>query len=539
MMYWNILFQQMLLLLLLTAGSPLAAAATFTINDAQNCCQSNDNDATTIETIIDVTQHGVVGDGIHDDTESMRRLLLPSNHRSTLDDSLIPFSFSCCCCHRRKIVIPAHITVLSYPLNLTSCTTFQVDGTLLAMPSTEHWPILPPVATYGSSEDTFHGGFTINQYHPFVYAANASHIRITGNGNIHGNGEYWWDLFQNNSTPLQLAGRPNLIQTVHCNNVEIDSVTLINSAFWTVHPMLSRNIHIHHMTLRAPMYAPNVDGIDPDSCENVLIEYNDIACGDDHIAIKAGLCGMPDDHRSINHCTDPHWPSVPTRNVTVQHNIFRTGMGIAIGSESSGSIQDVYIFNNSIGVCQTGHDDPHKSCGWGPALHLKTTITRSGSIQNVTFDRNMVYNTSMFILVETNYHGENQPQLPANYPKTIVQTIVFSNNVALGTATAAIFHCDAQDPCHEIHVINNTIVNVEDETTNPWGCQYIQSYHVQGNRPGGLEECMERSMNGTRGVTRWERRSKGSSKNDVAMLRPPKELWWKHYAKGGAATALE
>ena len=39
------------------------------------------------------------------------------------------------------------------------------------------------------------------------------------------------------------------------------------------------------------MYAPNSDGIDPDSSRDVMIEHNDVSCGDDHIAIKAGVCG--------------------------------------------------------------------------------------------------------------------------------------------------------------------------------------------------------------------------------------------------------
>jgi polygalacturonase len=467
--------------------------------------------------LFDVTDYGAVGNGVHDDTETMRRVLqLPPQPSTESNDER---GWSQRCCHKqRHILIPEGVTILSYPLNLTSCTILQVDGALVAMPSAQNWPIVPPVMTYGSSEDTFHGARIINQYHPFVYAVNASHLRITGKGTIHGSGQYWWNFVRNEKTaadsPLQWGGRPNLIQTVDCQDVEIDSITLIDSAFWTVHPLLSRNIFIHHVTIRSPMYAPNVDGIDPDSCRNVVVEYNDIACGDDHIAIKAGLCGWANDSRSINKCLDSTWQQqhshFSTRNITIRHNVFRTGMGIAIGSESSGSIRDVYIYNNTIGYCPSGHDEP-TSCGWGPALHLKTTTTRSGSIENIFFDNNTVYNTSAFILVETNYHNENQKYIPENYPKTLVRNIFFRYNRALGAATSAQFHCSALDPCYEIHVLNNTILNA----TNPWECQHIQSYHVQDNVPGGLEECMANSMNGTA----MERRS-GTT--------PPKQLWWKH-----------
>ncbi|KAG7374611.1 endopolygalacturonase [Nitzschia inconspicua] len=497
MMRFTTLFQTIL----------LVCTARSSFSGTLSCCR-NAKDSIQIRTI-DVKQHGVVGDGQHDDTATMRRVL------QSLDGALHD-DMSSCCCHKLHVIIPKDVVVLSYPLNITSCTILQIDGVLLAMPSTEHWPILPPVNIYGNSEDTYHGARIINQYHPFVYAAHASHIRITGQGTIHGNGHFWWQMFQNASVPLQLGGRPNLIQTLDCNDVEIDSITLVDSAFWTVHPMLSRNVHIHHVIIRAPMYAPNVDGIDPDSCHNVMIEHNDVACGDDHIAIKAGLCGLSNDRNSINNCMDKEWEhsrSVPTRNVTVRHNVFRTGMGVAVGSESSGGIQDVHVYNNTIGVCQSGHDDPQKSCGWGPALHLKTTITRSGSIQNVYFENNTVYNNSMFILVETNYHGENRPQIPDRYPKTLVKGIYFRNNRAIGTATAAIFRCDALDPCHEIHVVNNYIANSRND--DPWGCEYIQSYHVENNVPEGLDDCMAASMNGT-------------ASNVVTKVNSSKKLWLQH-----------
>jgi polygalacturonase len=35
-----------------------------------------------------------------------------------------------------------------------------------------------------------------------------------------------------------------------------------------------------------------------------------------------------------------------TQNVTVRYNTFRIGMGISVGSESSGGIKDVFIHDN-------------------------------------------------------------------------------------------------------------------------------------------------------------------------------------------------
>ena len=124
------------------------------------------------------------------------------------------------------------------------------------------------------------------------------------------------------------------------------------------------------------MYAPNSDGVDPDSSINVMIEHNDISTGDDGIAIKAGVCadghGAENDGPApINCAQDLNFSdgSYHTHNVTVRYNTFRIGMGISVGSESSGGIVDVLIHDNVIGLCEAGHY-LEKCCGWGPAMHL-------------------------------------------------------------------------------------------------------------------------------------------------------------------------
>ncbi len=59
--------------------------------------------------------HGVIGDGIHDDTRAMQALVSQ------------PHSI---------VVIPVHTTVKTGPLTLTSHLTLQVDGTLQALDAT-------------------------------------------------------------------------------------------------------------------------------------------------------------------------------------------------------------------------------------------------------------------------------------------------------------------------------------------------------------------------------------------------------------------
>jgi polygalacturonase len=225
------------------------------------------------------------------------------------------------------------------------------------------------------------------------------------------------------------------------------------------------------------------------SCRHVLIEYVHIECGDDHIAIKAGVCGTS----SPNNCTDAVRSSglYRTDNVTIRHSLFGRGMGIAIGSEMSGGVQNVLVYNNSIGFCNTGALNPDDGCGWGPALHLKTTIARGGYIQNVTFYDNTIWNTSMFILLEIGYQTSHNELPPINYDGTKVRDINFLSNRALGSAKSATFHCSMYDRCHNLTLIDNYVQIPVDNRYNPWNCQFIADDFVRShNYPPGLKECM-------------------------------------------------
>jgi polygalacturonase len=346
------------------------------------------------------------------------------------------------------ILFPENNTFCTGPLNVTSQITLQVDGTLRALNWTEtDWPQIPPLASYGNSRDA---GFYL-QYQAFLYATDSHDISIVGKGVIDGRGQAWWDAFSSHDRSLA-AGRPNLVQFVNCQNMEVSGVTLKDSPFWCLHPVLCTDVHIHHIKIRSHMYAQNSDGIDPDSSRNVLIEDNDISCGDDHIAIKAGVCGnhsgSPLDCDKIKAFTDGTYETV---NVTIRRNIFRTGMGIALGSELSGGIRDVLIEDNLVGVCQPGHCNIG-CCGWSPGLHLKTTDTRGGHMKNIVFRNNTVYNTTSLILLETDYQTDETDNTGK---PTKIENLSFQSNRGRGTAKGISFSCNKDLPCTNVTFLNN------------------------------------------------------------------------------------
>ncbi len=76
---------------------------------------------------------------------------------------------------------------------------------------------------------------------------------------------------------------------------------------------------------------PNSDGVDPESCKDVLISGVYFASGDDDIAIKSG---RNEDGRVIG---------VPSENIVIQNCTMVDGHGgITLGSEISGGVGNVF-----------------------------------------------------------------------------------------------------------------------------------------------------------------------------------------------------
>jgi polygalacturonase len=104
-----------------------------------------------------------------------------------------------------------------------------------------------------------------------------------GAGTIDGQGDAWWE-----TEGLQY-GRPRLIEPMYCRNFSMIGVTVVDPPFWAMHPYACDALLFENITYSAPPNSPNTDGIDPDSCSNVVIRnFSTLHCGDDAIAIKSG-----------------------------------------------------------------------------------------------------------------------------------------------------------------------------------------------------------------------------------------------------------
>jgi polygalacturonase len=219
------------------------------------------------------------------------------------------------------------------------------------------------------------GGIELYNYSPLIYARDCENIAVTGPGSLDGNGRAWWEWAKRETrrgfemgaagTPVEKrifgtpddAIRPSFIQFFECRNVLLEDFTIGSGPNWTIHPVYCENIIIRRVNVDTS--GPNNDGIDPDSCRNMLVEYCTFSTGDDCVVLKSGY---NEDGRRVGR---------PTENFVMRHCSSRRGHGgLVIGSEMSGSVRNVYM-----------HDCDFE--GTDRVLRIKSRPGRGGVVENV------------------------------------------------------------------------------------------------------------------------------------------------------------
>ncbi|MFO7657734.1 MAG: glycoside hydrolase family 28 protein [Bacteroidales bacterium] len=231
-------------------------------------------------------------------------------------------------------------------------------------------------------------GSEVYSYSPFIYSFEQENIAITGKGTLDGRGKPWWkqrsngDYFRKSNALLREMNEnevpvserkfgslerflpPVFFGPLYCKNILIEGVTFKYGAFWTINPSFCENLivrGVYILTNGDYGDTPNGDGINPNSCKDVLIEYNTLDTGDDCITLKSG---RDKDGRRIG---------MPCKNILIRYNTGLQGHGgIVIGSEMSGGVENVYA-----------HDCTFN--GTDRVIRIKTARGRGGYVKNCWF----------------------------------------------------------------------------------------------------------------------------------------------------------
>lgn len=342
---------------------------------------------------------------------------------------------------------------------------------------------------------TLFEGCDLYNYSPLIYAYKQENIAITGKGVLDGQAsmENWWPWkrledgtkgfqFSPNSVPRlmnymtnrvpieeRIFGedgylRPSFIQPYLCKNILIEDVTVKRPPMWMIHPVLSENITVRGVKLFSPK-APNGDGFDPEYSKNILIENCEFNTGDDCIALKSGRN------------KDGYDRGIPTENVIIRNCKMKDGHGgIVIGSESSGGVRNVYVYD-----CEM--DSPKLDRG----LRLKSNKYRGGVIENI-YLRNIKIGRVRAEAIRINQDYFTQAE-PSDIKYTTYRNI-FVENMTCDAAKYAIRITGLEEhPVENIKVINSSFKKVRAENEAVWVNNLVlENVEINGKLVEPLDE---------------------------------------------------
>lgn len=298
-----------------------------------------------------------------------------------------------------KLIIPPGIW-LTGPIILKSNIELHAETGALIKFSTDK-------SLYPIIETSFEGLNTWRCISP-IYGKNLENIAFTGNGVWDGSGEVWrqvkkskltesqWKKFvasggvlndkkeswypsetfmkasvgadQNVRLDLKTKEqfeeihdflRPVMVSIQNSKRVLFDGPVFQNSPAWNIHPLMVEDLILRNVTVRNPWYSQNGDGLDVESCKNVLIENSSFDVGDDAICIKSGKD------------KDGRDRGVPCENIIVKNNIVYHGHGgVTVGSEMSGGVKNLHVSNCTF-------------MGTDVGLRFKSTRGRGGIVENI------------------------------------------------------------------------------------------------------------------------------------------------------------
>ncbi len=311
------------------------------------------------------------------------------------------------------------------------------------------------------------GSANLNDYVPvngvhygMLYAENAENITVDGKGNIDGNGDHFFDSTKAKKIewggtkytrqkenyrkvadggvgdgPIVPKDRPyQMLIFSNCKRVTVKDVFITRAPFWTMLFADCDGVNVDGIRLWTNMLAPNADGIDIASCNNVTISNCDIRAGDDAVAIVGyashfevpGFKNLRHKSENINitNCNLQSYSSGirigffdqnSVRNINISNcNITNSTRGIGIFLRDEGSLENITVSNIVIETkLRTGD-----WWGNGEPIHIsairgKKDSLKLGKIKNVSFN-NIICKSENGILV----YGTEE---------SIIENVRFSN----------------------------------------------------------------------------------------------------------------
>ena len=249
----------------------------------------------------DVSAYGATGDGVAKDTEAIQRAI-----------------DACGAAGGGEVVLPKGR---------------YLSGSLV-LRNGVHLVVTPEAVLLGST--------ALEDYptRRLLSATDAADVGVGGGGTIDGQGEAFWERRNEPYTGPSWRGtaqfayralkRPAFLHFLRCRGVTVRDIRLVNSPSWTLHLQRCTTVLAERINIRNPLYGPNTDGIDINSCIDVKVSDCDIVTGDDGVVLKSTEPGH--DH--------------PSRNIEVTGcRIWSACNALKLGTETHDSFENI-VFRN-------------------------------------------------------------------------------------------------------------------------------------------------------------------------------------------------
>jgi exo-poly-alpha-galacturonosidase len=261
--------------------------------------------------LFDITSFGAVGDGSTMNTAAIQKAI----------DACTPGG---------KVYFPKG-TFLTGAIFLKSNMTLYIEegGVLLGSSDLNDYPLFKyrweglEAICYASLINT---GVTDSE--------GLKNITIEGLGTINASGS----ILRKKVTAEIKAKPGRAVCLRNVDNVYLKDITVRQSPAWCVHLIYCNNVSVNNIKIHTKLDEfgnkynfPNGDGLNPDSTSNVYIFNSMIASQDDCIAIKSGRDA---EGRKVG---------IPSENIRITNCEFRSGFGVAVGSEMAGSVRNVFV----------------------------------------------------------------------------------------------------------------------------------------------------------------------------------------------------
>ena len=241
-----------------------------------------------------------------------------------------------------------------------------------------------------------------------ISGENLENIAITGHGIFDGAGDAWRPVKHYKMTEVQWKAlvasggrvdaqqdmwypsegglrRPRMLNLRSCRRVLLEDATFQNSPSWNINPAFCDDVTIRNLNIRNPWYSQNGDGLDLESCRNVIIRGTRLDVGDDALCMKSGAGA------------EARKSGRPTENVLIEDcTVYHGHGGFTIGSEMSGGVRNIRV-NNCVFI------------GTDIGLRFKTQRGRGGVVEKIYLSNIQMTNIPTDAISFNMYYGGAGP----------------------------------------------------------------------------------------------------------------------------------